>query len=77
MVAAFTSIGLGAVVCDLILLNFIKGSDKYKAKKFEEVGKDYEKQSKFTLSSIDLYKSKQTLALSPEGSSAPSESPCK
>ncbi|XP_041038513.1 P2X purinoceptor 3-like, partial [Carcharodon carcharias] len=38
LVAAFTSIGLGAVVCDLILLNFIKGADKYKARKFEEVG---------------------------------------
>ncbi|XP_078063780.1 P2X purinoceptor 3-like [Mustelus asterias] len=37
MVAAFTSIGLGAVICDLILLNFIKGAEKYKAKKFEEV----------------------------------------
>ncbi|XP_072420844.1 P2X purinoceptor 3b [Chiloscyllium punctatum] len=37
MVAAFTSIGLGAVVCDLILLNFVKGADKYKARKFEEV----------------------------------------
>ncbi|KAK0149416.1 P2X purinoceptor 3 [Merluccius polli] len=37
MVAAFTSIGLGTVLCDIILLNFMKGADQYKAKKFEEV----------------------------------------
>ncbi|XP_041653858.1 P2X purinoceptor 3a [Cheilinus undulatus] len=37
LVAAFTSIGLGAVLCDLILLNFLKGAAQYKAKKFEEV----------------------------------------
>ncbi|XP_054648208.1 P2X purinoceptor 3a isoform X1 [Dunckerocampus dactyliophorus] len=37
VVAAFTSIGLGTVLCDLILLNFLKGADQYKAKKFEEV----------------------------------------
>ncbi|XP_030251860.1 P2X purinoceptor 3a [Sparus aurata] len=37
LVAAFTSIGLGAVLCDVILLNFLKGADQYKAKKFEEV----------------------------------------
>ncbi|XP_072106077.1 P2X purinoceptor 3-like, partial [Mobula birostris] len=37
VVAAFTSIGLGAVVCDLILLNFMKGAERYKARKFEEV----------------------------------------
>ncbi|KAG7281830.1 hypothetical protein CRUP_030340 [Coryphaenoides rupestris] len=39
MVAAFTSIGLGTVLCDIILLNFMKGADQYKAKKFEEVKK--------------------------------------
>lgn len=27
----------GAVLCDLILLNFLKGAEQYKAKKFEEV----------------------------------------
>lgn len=27
----------GAVLCDVILLNFLKGADQYKAKKFEEV----------------------------------------
>ncbi|XP_068444552.1 P2X purinoceptor 3a [Clinocottus analis] len=37
LVAAFTSVGLGTVLCDLILLNFLKGADQYKAKKFEEV----------------------------------------
>ncbi|KAJ8371874.1 hypothetical protein AAFF_G00299120 [Aldrovandia affinis] len=36
-VAAFTSIGVGTVLCDIILLNFLKGADKYKAMKFEEV----------------------------------------
>uniref|UniRef100_A0A3Q1EP12 P2X purinoceptor n=1 Tax=Acanthochromis polyacanthus TaxID=80966 RepID=A0A3Q1EP12_9TELE len=37
LVAAFTSVGLGTVLCDIILLNFLKGADQYKAKKFEEV----------------------------------------
>uniref|UniRef100_A0A3B3CNB6 P2X purinoceptor n=1 Tax=Oryzias melastigma TaxID=30732 RepID=A0A3B3CNB6_ORYME len=37
LVAAFTSIGLGTVICDIILLNFLKGAKQYKAKKFEEV----------------------------------------
>ncbi|XP_061825611.1 P2X purinoceptor 3-like [Nerophis lumbriciformis] len=37
MVAAFTSVGVGTVLCDIILLNFLKGADLYKAKKFEEV----------------------------------------
>ncbi|XP_035017384.2 P2X purinoceptor 3a [Hippoglossus stenolepis] len=37
LVAAFTSIGLGTVLCDIILLNCLKGADQYKAKKFEEV----------------------------------------
>ncbi|KAM7389799.1 hypothetical protein PAMP_023755 [Pampus punctatissimus] len=40
LVAAFTSIGLGTVLCDIILLNFLKGAEQYKAKKFEEVSKD-------------------------------------
>lgn len=37
MVAAFTSVGVGTVLCDIILLHFLKGADQYKAKKFEEV----------------------------------------
>ncbi|XP_042626461.1 P2X purinoceptor 3a [Cyprinus carpio] len=37
LVAAFTSVGLATVFCDIILLNFHKGADEYKAKKFEEV----------------------------------------
>uniref|UniRef100_A0A3Q3RJ36 P2X purinoceptor n=1 Tax=Mastacembelus armatus TaxID=205130 RepID=A0A3Q3RJ36_9TELE len=37
LVAAFTSVGLGTVLCDIILLNFMKGAEQYKAKKFEEV----------------------------------------
>ncbi|XP_067238969.1 P2X purinoceptor 3a [Chanodichthys erythropterus] len=37
LVTAFTSVGLATVLCDIILLNFHKGADEYKAKKFEEV----------------------------------------
>ncbi|KAK7141616.1 hypothetical protein R3I93_015690 [Phoxinus phoxinus] len=37
LVAAFTSVGLATVFCDIILLNFLTGADEYKAKKFEEV----------------------------------------
>lgn len=40
MVAAFTSVGVGTVLCDIILLNFLKGAEQYKAKKFEEVSDD-------------------------------------
>ncbi|XP_066043237.1 P2X purinoceptor 3 isoform X3 [Chamaea fasciata] len=39
-VAAFTSIGVGTVLCDIILLNFLKGAEHYKARKFEEVSED-------------------------------------
>uniref|UniRef100_A0A673NC53 P2X purinoceptor n=1 Tax=Sinocyclocheilus rhinocerous TaxID=307959 RepID=A0A673NC53_9TELE len=41
MVAAFTSVGVGTVLCDIILLNFLKGADQYKAKKFEEVSNSH------------------------------------
>ncbi|KAL2077846.1 hypothetical protein ACEWY4_027350 [Coilia grayii] len=37
IVAAFTSVGLATVLCDVILLNFLRGAEQYKAKKFEEV----------------------------------------
>ncbi|XP_053487726.1 P2X purinoceptor 3a [Ictalurus furcatus] len=37
VVAACTSVGLATVLCDIILLNFLKGAKQYKAKKFEEV----------------------------------------
>ncbi|XP_071618361.1 P2X purinoceptor 3 isoform X2 [Heliangelus exortis] len=36
-VAAFTSIGVGTVLCDIILLNCLRGAKHYKARKFEEV----------------------------------------
>ncbi|XP_051499735.1 P2X purinoceptor 3 isoform X2 [Apus apus] len=36
-VAAFTSIGVGTVLCDIILLNCLHGAEHYKARKFEEV----------------------------------------
>nr|XP_006634229.1 PREDICTED: P2X purinoceptor 3 [Lepisosteus oculatus] len=60
IVAAFTSVGVGTVLCDIILLNFLKGAEQYKAKKFEEVS---EHQIRSTMSnSNDLYKSNQTLS---------------
>ncbi|TRZ00769.1 hypothetical protein DNTS_004481 [Danionella cerebrum] len=37
LVAMYTSVGLATVFCDIILLNFHKGANEYKAKKFEEV----------------------------------------
>ncbi|XP_013862272.1 P2X purinoceptor 3a [Austrofundulus limnaeus] len=40
IVAALTSIGMGTVLCDIILLNCLNGADRYKAKKFEEVIED-------------------------------------
>ncbi|XP_017283718.1 P2X purinoceptor 3a [Kryptolebias marmoratus] len=40
VVAALTSIGMGTVLCDIILLNCLKGAEQYKAKKFEEVTED-------------------------------------
>ncbi|KAF5904953.1 P2X purinoceptor 3-like, partial [Clarias magur] len=36
VVAACTSVGLATVLCDIILLNFLKGAKQYKARKFEE-----------------------------------------
>uniref|UniRef100_A0A674DXQ7 P2X purinoceptor n=1 Tax=Salmo trutta TaxID=8032 RepID=A0A674DXQ7_SALTR len=57
MVAAFTSVGVGTVLCDIILLNFLKGAEQYKAKKFEEV--------KFenSLSSNGLYRSREFIGV--------------
>uniref|UniRef100_A0A8C1YFS5 P2X purinoceptor n=2 Tax=Cyprinus carpio TaxID=7962 RepID=A0A8C1YFS5_CYPCA len=52
MVAAFTSVGVGTVLCDIILLNFLKGADQYKAKKFEEVSDSH------VQSSNSLYRSR-------------------
>uniref|UniRef100_A0A3B1IWB4 P2X purinoceptor n=1 Tax=Astyanax mexicanus TaxID=7994 RepID=A0A3B1IWB4_ASTMX len=48
MVAAFTSVGVGAVLCDIILLNFLKGADQYKAKKFEESQLSIRPEDKFS-----------------------------
>ncbi|XP_025783940.1 P2X purinoceptor 3 [Puma concolor] len=56
-VAAFTSVGVGTVLCDIILLNFLKGADQYKAKKFEEVD---ETTLKVTASANTVYPSDQT-----------------
>ncbi|XP_037531759.1 P2X purinoceptor 3a [Nematolebias whitei] len=44
IVAALTSIGMGTVLCDIILLNCLNGADRYKAKKFEEVMEDQKMQ---------------------------------
>ncbi|XP_060610932.2 P2X purinoceptor 3 [Anolis sagrei] len=57
-VAAFTSVGVGTVLCDIILLNFLKGADQYKAKKFEEVS---EKVLRSDTSINPVYQSNQTL----------------
>ncbi|XP_065259864.1 P2X purinoceptor 3 [Emys orbicularis] len=53
-VAAFTSVGVGTVLCDIILLNFLKGAEQYKAKKFEEV-------TEVTLRHSAVYRSSQML----------------
>uniref|UniRef100_A0A3Q2QR35 P2X purinoceptor n=1 Tax=Fundulus heteroclitus TaxID=8078 RepID=A0A3Q2QR35_FUNHE len=37
VMAALTSIGMGTILCDIILLNCLKGAQQYKEKKFEEV----------------------------------------
>uniref|UniRef100_A0A4X2K6A1 P2X purinoceptor n=3 Tax=Diprotodontia TaxID=38609 RepID=A0A4X2K6A1_VOMUR len=57
-VAAFTSVGVGTVLCDIILLNFLKGADQYKAKKFEEVN---ETTLRSATSTNPMYPSDQTL----------------
>ncbi|XP_077177075.1 P2X purinoceptor 3 isoform X1 [Paroedura picta] len=57
-VAAFTSVGVGTVLCDIILLNFLKGADQYKAKKFEEVTDTVLHPGS---SSNPMYRSSQTL----------------
>uniref|UniRef100_H3DQJ2 P2X purinoceptor n=2 Tax=Tetraodon nigroviridis TaxID=99883 RepID=H3DQJ2_TETNG len=55
MVAAFTSVGVGTVLCDIILLNFLKGAEQYKAKKFEEVSDNLDSQSnRFYRSQLSL-----------------------
>ncbi|KAJ8000903.1 hypothetical protein DPEC_G00185220 [Dallia pectoralis] len=56
MVAAFTSVGVGTVLCDIILLNFLNGAEQYKAKKFEEVS---DSQIKRSSSSNGLYRSRE------------------
>ncbi|KAL1023591.1 hypothetical protein UPYG_G00043260 [Umbra pygmaea] len=60
MVAAFTSVGVGTVLCDIILLNFLKGAEQYKAKKFEEVS---DTQIKNSLSSHGLYRSRELIGV--------------
>ncbi|XP_003215064.2 P2X purinoceptor 3 isoform X1 [Anolis carolinensis] len=57
-VAAFTSVGVGTVLCDIILLNFLKGADQYKAKKFEEVS---EKVLQSDTATNPVYQSNQML----------------
>ncbi|XP_030046223.1 P2X purinoceptor 3 [Microcaecilia unicolor] len=59
-VAAFTSVGVGTVLCDIILLNFLKGADQYKAKKFEEVSEVNLPSARSA--STEMFKSTQTLA---------------
>ncbi|KAM3865310.1 P2X purinoceptor 3b [Diretmus argenteus] len=57
VVAAFTSVGVGTVLCDIILLNFLKEAEQYKAKKFEEVS-DTELESR----SDELYRSHPSIS---------------
>uniref|UniRef100_A0A3B5KW71 P2X purinoceptor n=1 Tax=Xiphophorus couchianus TaxID=32473 RepID=A0A3B5KW71_9TELE len=40
VIAAVTSVGMGTVLCDLILLHCSKGAQYYKEKKFEEVSEE-------------------------------------
>uniref|UniRef100_A0A2K5L963 P2X purinoceptor n=1 Tax=Cercocebus atys TaxID=9531 RepID=A0A2K5L963_CERAT len=49
----------GTVLCDIILLNFLKGADQYKAKKFEEVN---ETTLKIAALTNPVYPSDQTTA---------------
>ncbi|KAK7933505.1 hypothetical protein WMY93_004401 [Mugilogobius chulae] len=37
IVVALTAVRVATVLCDIILLNFLKGAEQYKTKKFEEV----------------------------------------
>ncbi|KAI5624839.1 purinergic receptor P2X3, partial [Silurus asotus] len=54
VVAACTSVGLATVLCDIILLNFLKGAKQYKAKKFEEVSDSVSRSQ-----SLDLHECSQ------------------
>ncbi|KAB5570992.1 hypothetical protein PHYPO_G00219820 [Pangasianodon hypophthalmus] len=54
VVAACTSVGLATVLCDIILLNFLKGAKQYKAKKFEEVSDSVSRSP-----SLDLHQGSQ------------------
>lgn len=64
IVAACTSVGLATVLCDIILLNFLRGAKQYKAKKFEEVS-DAEVQ--LEIESQSQSKSQSLLTLKNEG----------
>lgn len=66
MVAAFTSVGVGAVLCDIILLNFLKGADQYKAKKFEEVSDAHIEKSGSYSSSMYRMRNQSQLSIRPE-----------
>ncbi|KAI5617483.1 P2X purinoceptor 3 [Silurus asotus] len=66
MVAAFTSVGVGAVLCDIILLNFLKGADQYKARKFEEVSDAQLEKSPSYSSSMYRTRDHSQLSVRPE-----------
>ncbi|XP_060780831.1 P2X purinoceptor 3b isoform X3 [Neoarius graeffei] len=66
MVAAFTSVGVGAVLCDIILLNFLKGADQYKARKFEEVSDAHIEKSPSYMSSVYRTRDHSQLSVRPE-----------
>uniref|UniRef100_A0A4W5NS94 P2X purinoceptor n=1 Tax=Hucho hucho TaxID=62062 RepID=A0A4W5NS94_9TELE len=50
----------GTVLCDIILLNFLKGAEQYKARKFEEVS---DTQIEDSLSSNGLYRSREFIGV--------------
>ncbi|MCJ8730317.1 hypothetical protein PDJAM_G00182920 [Pangasius djambal] len=66
MVAAFTSVGVGAVLCDIILLNFLKGADQYKARKFEEVSDAHIEKSPSYISGMYRTRDHSQLSVRPE-----------
>ncbi|KAK3573187.1 hypothetical protein QTP86_015104 [Hemibagrus guttatus] len=66
MVAAFTSVGVGAVLCDIILLNFLKGADLYKARKFEEVSDAHIEKSLSYNSDVFRTREQSQLSVRPE-----------
>ncbi|TSK22553.1 P2X purinoceptor 3 [Bagarius yarrelli] len=58
--------GDGAVLCDIILLNFLKGADMYKARKFEEVSDSTIEKSPSYISGMYRTRDHSQLSIRPE-----------